>query len=79
MPVRALVGISSGLFFGAALGTALHNLGVETALGVNVIAVAIVLGASLGAVLGAALAITRDAASTPNRAFDKPVSYPLDL
>ena len=80
MRKRALgVCISFGLCFGAALGAALHNLGVETALGVNVVGVGIALGVSLGGVLAAALDIAPDAASAPKKAAFKWLPYPLDL
>jgi hypothetical protein len=71
--------ISLGLCFGAALGAALHNLGVGSALDVNV-GVGIALGVSLGTVFGAALGIAPDAASAPKKAAgDKPLPHPLGL
>ena len=67
--VRMGTSISLGLCFGAALGTALHHLGVGIALGV-----------SLGTVFGAALGIAPDAASAPKKAAaDKPLPHPLGL
>src|SRR5688572_26277499 len=77
--VRIAISSSLGLCFGAALGIALHNLGVGTALGRNV-AVGIALGVFLGAVFGAALGTAPDAASAPKKAAsDKALPHPLGL
>ena len=51
------VGLSLGLCFGAALGAALHNLGVGTAM--PNVSVGMALGASLGTVFGASLGSIR--------------------
>ena len=70
------VGISLGLCCGAALGTALHNLGWSS----SAIGVGIALGVSLGTVFGAALGIAPDAASALKKsAADKPLPHPLGL
>ena len=73
------ISIILGLCFGAALGTALHNLGVGNALDVN-LGVGIALGVSLGAVFGAALGIAPDPPAAPRkRAANKPLPHPLGL
>jgi len=62
------VGISLGLCFGGALGTATHNVGVGIALGAGLgVAFAMIFGAS-----DAALARTKVV-------FDKPLPHPLGL
>jgi hypothetical protein len=74
--VRVGVGISLGLCFGAALGTALHNLGWSS----SAIGVGIALGVSLGTMYGAAVLPASDAAPARKKAvFDKPPRYPLGL
>jgi hypothetical protein len=71
--------ISLGLCFGAALGTALHNLGVGSALEVNA-GVGIALGVSLGTVFGAALGMAPAAAPVHRKpAADQPLPHPLGL
>ena len=78
-PVRMSISITLGLCFGAALGGALHILGIGDALGVNVV-VASALGVSLGAVFGAALGMAPGAPSAPKKtAADKPLPHPLGL
>ena len=57
--------VDLGLCFGAALGAALHNLGVGSDLGANA-GVGIALGASLGVVFGAALGMA-PGASAPRK------------
>jgi hypothetical protein len=76
------VGISLGLCFGAALGAALHNLGVGTAM--PNVGVGIALGVSLGAVYGAAFGPASDAEARKAEArkrvvADKPLPRPLGL
>jgi hypothetical protein len=77
--LRMGISVSLGLCFGAALGTALHNLGVGSALGVNV-GVGSALGVSLGTVFGAALGIAPTQHRPPRKpAADEPPPHPLGL
>jgi hypothetical protein len=72
------VGISSGLCFGAALGTALHNLGWSS----SAIGVGIVLGVSLGTVASSRFVFGGRTGATSGRkktAADEPSPYPLGL
>jgi hypothetical protein len=71
------VGISLGLCFGAALGTALHNLGW----GSSVIGVGIALGVSLGAVASSRFVLGGrfDAALARKKVSEKPLPHPLGL
>ena len=72
------VGISSGLCFGAALGTALHNLGWSS----SAIGVGIALGVSLGTVASSRFVFggRSGAASAPKKAVaDEPSPHPLGL
>jgi hypothetical protein len=71
-------GISLGLCFGAALGTALHNLGWSS----SVIGVGIALGVSLGAVASSRFVFARgsDAALARTKVVsEKPLPHPLGL
>ena len=75
---RLGAGISLGLCFGAALGTALHNLGW----GSPVIGVGIALGVSLGTVASSRFVFggRSDAAWAHKKAVsDKPLTRPLGL
>jgi fucose permease len=67
---HAGVGISLGLCFGAALGTALHNLGWSS----SAVGVGIALGVSLGAVASSKFVF--GAPSDPALAHQKAVSEP---
>ena len=71
------LGISLGLCFGAALGTALHNLGWSS----SAIGVGIALGVSLGAVASSRLVFGASAepALTRERASEEPLPRPLGL
>jgi hypothetical protein len=75
---RIGIGISLGLFFGAALRTALHNLGwSSSALGVG-----IALGVSLGTVASSRFVFGggSDAALADEKMVsEKPLSHPLGL
>ena len=75
---HAGVGIGLGLCFGAALGTALHNLGWSSA----AIGAGIALGVSLGAVASSRFVFGRrsDAAwAGKSVVSDKPLPHPLGL
>ena len=72
------VGISLGLCFGAALGTALHNLGWSS----SAIGVGIALGVSLGTVASSRFVFggRSDAALARKKVVaDKPLPHPLGL
>ena len=72
------VGLSLGLCFGAALGTALHNLGWSS----SVIGLGIALGVSLGTVASSRFVFggRSDAALAPKKAAtDKLLPHPLGL
>jgi hypothetical protein len=70
------VGISLGLCFGAALGTALHNLGWSS----SAIGVGMAPGVSLGTVYGAAFGPALDAELARKKAVsDSPLPRPLGL
>jgi len=75
---RVAVGTSLGLCFGAALGTALHNLGWSS----SAIGVGIALGVSLGPIASSRFVFggRSDAASARNNAAsEKPLPHPLGL
>ena len=75
---RAGLGFSLGLCFGAALGTALHNLGWSS----SAIGVGIAVGVSLGTVASSEFVFggRSDAASARKEAVsDKPLPHPLGL
>jgi hypothetical protein len=72
------VGVSLGLCFGAALGTALHNLGWSA----SAIGAGIALGASLGAVASSRFVFggRSDAPLVRNKVVsEKPLPHPLGL
>ena len=74
---RVGVGISLGLCFGAALGTALHNLGwSSTAIGVG-----IALGVSLGTLASSTFVFGGSDTTLPRKRVvsDKPLPHPLGL
>jgi hypothetical protein len=75
---HAAGGISLGLCFGAALGTALHNLGWSS----SAVGVGIALGISLGTVASSRFVFggRSDAALAHNEAVsEKPLPHPLGL
>jgi len=75
---RLAAGISLGLCFGAALGLALHNLG----LGSSAVGVGIALGVSLGAIASSRFVFggRSEAALGRKKALsEKPLPHPLGL
>lgn len=69
--IRLVAGISVGVLFGAALGTALHNLGWSS----SAIGVGIALGVSLGALASSRFVFARK----KNVISEKPMPLPLGL
>jgi hypothetical protein len=75
---RLSAGVSMGLCFGAALGTALHNLGWSS----SAIGVGIALGVSLGTVASSRFVFGARSDAGPARtkvASEKPLPHPLGL
>jgi hypothetical protein len=72
--IRLVAGISVGVLFGAALGTALHNLGWSS----SAIGVGIALGVSLGA-LASSRFVFGALARKKKVISEKPMPHPLGL